>query len=611
MNSLAQMISLFLLLSIALSNQAQASAKMHDDGITFPYSPPSNHTKTLAKIDPEYLPYMQAQPEMIAAWQDDKFGFFICFDHSSQNEISMSWGRHGPRPHHSSDGKVTKGMPEQAYNDQAKTLNPVDFDASEWLDVVEDSGAKYIVFTAKHHAGFSMWDSKVTDFDIMNTPYGKDMTKSLVAEAQKRGIKFYFYYSQPDWYHPLYRDIKDREKYLREFMYPQLRELVTQYGKIDGLWFDGLGKNINTWHGAEMVTMLRKIQPHLVINHRWANPVNRMGDFDGPERMVGRFQINRPWESCTVIGGGWAWTGDTPPMSFTDAITLLTTTVSRGGNLLLNTGPDSSGVINPEHAQRYREIGQWLKSYGESVYGTRGGPYIDGTWGGSTRKGNNIYLHIYGQVGDTLNLPKLPVAIKEAKLLTGGNVAFSNSKNHLTLNFSAYPEKSDTHPTRVVKLTMASNVDKIDVITTLGELVSLSAKATSSSDKSKKFSAKSMVEGINASFSEGIMVKSSWSPNNQDKKPWIQLTLDDTQPIQSLFIGTRRFSNNIPRDILYSLKLKVDGQWQTIFENQPYNFTNGISLARTYSANAIRVEFSNFTNKNYVKVGEIKAYSVM
>ena len=575
--------------------------KTHDDGISSPYVAPKSHLNYLDKLDPKYKPYMQAQPEMIEAWQDDRFGVFIHWDHSSQVPVSMSWGRKGARPHHSTDGKVTKGVPEQEYNDLAKTFNPTKFDAEKWMDVIEDAGAKYVVFTAKHHAGYAMWDTKVSDFGIMNSPYGKDVTKDLVAAAQKRGIKFYFYFSQPDWKEELYRDMKDRDTFIREFLYPQLTELLTQYGKIDGIWFDGLGKGIDTWYGPEMITMMRKLQPHLVVNHRWGNPAWRFGDFDGPERKIGRFQINRPWETCTIIGGGWGWMGDKPPMSLADSLTLVQKTVSRGGNLLLNTGPTALGEISPSHAKRFRQMGDWLGAHSESVYGTRGGPYIDGPWGGSTRKGANVYLHLYGSVGKSVNLPSPSVKVLSAQLVSGEQVKFEQNKDRLTIQLD-----TAAAPGSVVKLVMAEDVSKLPVIATVGEAVTLTATAKSSSDKSSKFSAKSMVEGSATSFSEGIHVRSSWSPKNDDKKPWIELDLGEVKNIDYIGFDSQSYGKLITKDLSYTVSLKMAGKWQNVFVGTQLKVTNGIALENTQQADAIKIEFSSAKQLN---IAEIIAFS--
>jgi len=607
MQPLHRIIPLFLALSTGLHAASHNHVKRYlDDGITFPYTPPASHQKFIKKLPAEQQACMDAKPSAVKAWQDDKFGVFIHWDHSSQAPVAMSWGRKGPRPHHPSDGKVTKGLDEKAYNDLSKTFNPTKFNASDWMDTIAASGAKYVVFTAKHHAGFSMWDSKVTDFDIMSTPYGKDVIKQLTTEAHKRGLKFWFYYSQPDWYHPLYRGDKTHERYLKEFMFPQIKELLTQYGKIDGIWFDGLGKDITFWDGAELITMMRKIQPDLMVNHRWGNPIDRFGDFDGPERVIGRFQINRPWETCQVMGGLWGWAFDSQAMSQEDAITMLCKTVDRGGNLLLNTGPNAQGEILPSHAKRYREIGKWLKKYGESVYGTRGGPYIDGSWGGSTHKGNTVYLHLYGDIhGNTLTLPNLPGKITKSEILTGGKVSASQSDDQLTLKFS--PEAKSDSPFPVVKLTLEKSLPDTLAIHTVGKPITLSAKATSSSDKSKKFSAQSMQSGSATNFSEGIHIKAAWMPDaKNDSSPWLQLTFEKPATFQQLSISAAKYGKGIPKGISYKITALIDGNWKPIHTGDQLRVDNGVVFEKPITAKAIKI---NFSQSKGLSINEVIAYS--
>ncbi len=593
---------------VTVSAQSHHHTKRYlDDGVSFPYPQPAKQQSFLKALTPEQRVIMAAKPAPLKAWRDDHFGVFIHWDHSSQAPVSMSWGRKGARPHHSSDGKVTKGLEEQKYNDLAKTFNPTKFNAAEWMDLIAASGAKYVVFTAKHHAGFCMWDSKVTDFDIMATPYGKDVTKQLVAEAHKRGIKFWFYYSQPDWHHPLYVDKSNHQKYLKEFMFPQIKELLTQYGKIDGIWFDGLGKGQETWNGVELITMMRTIQPDLLINHRWSNPSDRLGDFDGPERVIGRYQINRPWETCQVIGGLWGWGGDSQPLSQKDSIILLTKTVSRGGNLLLNTGPNAQGEILKAHADRYRKMGQWLKKYGESIYGTRGGPYIDGPWGGATHQGNTVYLHLYGDNNGTLTLPALPAKITDTSLITGGEVTATQDKSHLKLTLKPSPS-NDANPVTIVKLTLDKPLPDTSAIPTIGAPVTLKATATSSSDKSEKFSAQSMQTGSATNFSEGITIKAAWIPGKDDNSPWIQLTFDQPETFQMINIAAGKWGKAFKKGLSYQVSALIGDTWKPIHKGTQLLVTNGIVLPTPITAKAIKVTFSS---KQTLSINEIIAYGGM
>jgi alpha-L-fucosidase len=566
------------------------------------YRTPQITQEYLNRVDAKFKPYMKAQPEAIEAWQDDRFGMFIHWDHSSQAPVSMSWGRKGPRPRHRTDGKVETGLDEQAYNDLAKTFNPIKFDAAQWMQLVEDSGAKYVVFTAKHHAGFSMFDSAVTDFDIMNTPFSRDVIKELVQEAHKRGIKFHFYYSQPDWYHKDFSDKETTERYVREFLYPQLKELVTQYGKIDGIWFDGLGLHPDTWHSPELIAMLRKIQPHLLFNGRYAADDWHLGDYDGPEQRIGRFQVNRAWETCGVIGGGWGWSGDSDAMHFNDAIKQLSRVAVRGGNLLLNTGPNGLGEITASHKLRFRDIGQWLKKYGDAIYGTRGGPYIDGPWGGATYKKRTVYLHISGHVTGNLVLPDLPVKVTDIKSLTGGKVSMQQQGGSLQLEL---PIQQDG-PVRIIELTLAQDAKDIVPIETVGEVQHFDSTVSASSNKNKQYSAQNLITQDLKTFTEGIMINKPWIPSKTDDKPWLQLNYSENKLIKMIEITNGIYGHPPGKEQSYKVSLKTNGHWKIVDQGSELRVSTGIVFDKAIKANALRLDFSG---NEGMKIYAVKAYN--
>ena len=266
-----------------------------------------------------------------------------------------------------------------------------------------------MIFLVKHHDGFCLYDTKLTDYRITGPESGwkHDVMKDVADACHEAGLKLILYYSQPDWHHPDYRT--DNHARYVEYFHGQIRELLTNYGRIDGLWFD-LGGTPEEWQSEKLFKMARSIQPWLIINNRVGLP----GDFDTPENQVGYFQNQRPWETCYTLGHQWSWKPDDDLCTFEECIHVLVSCVTGDGNLALNTGPMPNGEIEPRQVAVFREIGRWLNRYGESVYGTRGGPFLapnarlrtskqyyekfqlagGGWWGGSTRKGNAIYLHI-------------------------------------------------------------------------------------------------------------------------------------------------------------------------------------------------------------------------
>lgn len=564
-NMLPRFISLSLVALIVGFNVSQSAPHKHPphtDGIE-PYYLTKELASWIETVPEENRPYLFASEEDMEWWTDARFGVFVHWGPSSMLKCSMSWGRHGPRPQHSTDGKVTKGIPQDIYDNQYKLLEAADFNADEWIRLVKASGAKYFLWTTKHHDGFCNFDTKYTDYNIMNTPFGRDITKEIVDACHKYDIKIGFYYSQPDWDHPLYA-VGENERYVEEFLFPQIRELMTHYGKIDIMWFDGLGRNADTWNSDEMLKMIRTLQPGIITNHRFHHPPYHAGDFDGPERRIGRFQTNRPWETCTVIGGGWAWMGDAPAMPLPQAISLLVRCAGGGGNLALGVGPTGEGVFLPDHEKRLREMGDWLAQYGESIYETQGGPYIPGVWGASTYDENVVYLHVLASWNGVLELPALPAEVLQLEVLSGGHAEFVQSTAALTIRMD--PAELDSVNT-LIKLTLNRSAAEIAPIATLGTPVSIGAMATASSQRKPKNGPQNVIASDATEFSEGIFVKSSWGPDSKDKEPWIQVTLSEPKAVRQVKLMEGKFGS-ASRVQAYVLEAKVSGAWQTIHSGE-------------------------------------------
>ncbi|MFC1497267.1 alpha-L-fucosidase [Verrucomicrobiota bacterium] len=597
-------ITLFICLLAACSFAAHKPP--HDDGITEPYSPPKEQLAYLKKIKPEFLSTLQAPKKRIEEWQDYKFGVFMHWDPSCQMTGSTSWARKGRRPHHPSDGQVTRGIPTEVYDNLYKTFNPVKFNADFYARMVKDSGARYLVFTAKHHQGFCMFDSAVTDYDITTSPFKRDICKELADACHRHGVKLFWYYSQPDWHEPKYDvpfDSPEFERYRTDFLYPQMKELVTKYGRIDGIWWDGLGLHPNVWDSPKLLNMLRKIQPHLIFNHRCAPRHWRFADFDGPEGHIGRFQINRPWETCTKIGGGWGYAGDSRPLSLPNAVGLLVRCAGNGGNLLLNTGPAPDGTINPRHAERYLQIGAWLKLYGESIYSTRGGPYTPGPWGCSTRgKDNNtVYLHILGTWNGIITLPDLPAKIKNARVLTGGEASVKQENGKLIIALSN--DKKNSKPADVVHefdTIIALDLDRkamdISVIPSIGKSLTIGATATASSANAKNTPASAVIASDATEFNEGTFIRSVWAPDSKDKEPWLEIAFKENKPVSQIRIQEGRYGGASFIES-FDICLRVNGQWENVYEGTSIGNTFGLILPEAVTADAVRINFKGWDRK--------------
>ena len=293
---------------------------------------------------------------------------------------------------------------------------------------------KYLVFTSKHHDGFCMFDSKLTDHKITNpsSPYGRDVVAALARAAHIGGVKLGFYYSPVDWHHPDYRTT-NHARYI-EYMHGQARELCQNYGRLDLLWWDGLGGSAKDWDSENVFKMIRQLCPHIIINNR----AGLTADYDTPEQEIGKFKTDRPWESCMTICQQWAWKPNDRLKSLKECLDILVRTVGGDGNLLLNVGPMPTGEIEPRQVERLKEIGRWLRRYGKSIYGTRGGPFKPASWGASTYKGNTVFVHVLNWDGqDQITLPALEKKILKSTLLTGGKVAVAQTPQGIEIRVPA------------------------------------------------------------------------------------------------------------------------------------------------------------------------------
>ena len=363
---------------------------------------------------------LQASPQDIEWFRDARFGLFIHWGPVSQKGTEISWSRLGAGIEPPRKRRV---IPWEEYDSLYKTFNPTQFDAKKWVRIAKSAGMKYLVFTTKHHDGFCMFDTKMTDYKITNSPFKRDIVAETAKACHAEGMKLGFYYSQPDWHHPDYMT-ENHARYL-EYMRAQLRELMTNYGKVDILWFDGLGGTAEKWDAENLFKMIRELQPGILINNRAGLPA----DFDTPEQKIGSFQADRPWESCITIGTQWAYKPNEVVKSTKTCIQTLVRCAGGDGNLLLNVGPSPKGEIEPVQVERLTEIGKWLKRYGKSIYGTRGGPFLPSDWGVSTQEGNTIYLHVLEWTSDTLKLPAIARKVVKCSALTGGKPEMIQSRD--------------------------------------------------------------------------------------------------------------------------------------------------------------------------------------
>lgn len=346
-----------------------------------------------------------AEHPNIQWFKEAKFGMFIHW--GLYAKLAGEWK--GKRYYGSGEWIVNQArIPVSAYKKVAQSFNPVSFNAEEWAQLAKDAGIKYMVITAKHHDGFAMYDSKVTDFDIVDaTPYKKDPMKTLAAANSKRGIQFGFYYSQfQDWYEPnggkntwdFDETKKDYQQYYKEKAIPQLKELLSNYGRLGIVWFDTPG-GMTKEQTQTFVDDLRILQPKSLFSSRVGHGLGDYRDFGDSE--VPATPIKGPWESIYTHNDSWGYIKH--DMNFKtpgEIIRLLANVASKGGNLMLNVGPDGNGNI-PEYSVKFlRETGKWLQKNGESIYATTYGLIAAQPWGVSTSKPGRQYLHVLDRPAD-------------------------------------------------------------------------------------------------------------------------------------------------------------------------------------------------------------------
>ncbi len=408
----------------------------------------------------------QEKADRLAWWREGRFGMFIHWGPVSIVGTEISWSRGGERRGIGGKGEI----PVEVYDNLYKKFNPVKFNAEEWVSIARSAGMKYMVLTAKHCDGFCLWRSKVDDYNIGNTPFHRDVCKELATAAHRNEMRLGWYYSPMDWRDPDCRT--ERNGIYVKKMQGHLRELLSNYGRIDLLWFDAEGGS-TPWDQENTYRLVRTLQPRMIINDRLGlgpyaerspEHIDPYADYQTPEQRVGAFEIRRPWETCMTLGTQWSWKPNDKIKTFDECVRILVQCVTGDGNLLLNVGPMPTGEIEPRQAKVLKEIGGWLKKYGESVYGTRGGPYRNGTWGGATRKGKTVYLHIARWDDDSgLRLPALPAKIRKCSVLTGGKVKMEQKTDGVLLTMPpSHRRKFDT----IVKLVLdrpANNLEPIEV----------------------------------------------------------------------------------------------------------------------------------------------------
>ncbi len=512
-------------------------------------------------------------------------------------------------------------IPPRIYNNLYRIFDPVEFDAEEVAQMALDAGAGYVVFTTKHHDGFCMWDSAYTKYDMMSTPSQRDICKELSEACHKRGLRLLWYYSKVDHYDARH-DVANPQAY-DDYFYNQIEELMTKYGPVEGIWWDG-GK-IKT-DNKRLFDMMNKHHQGVLSNGR-VGKIPYGISFGSPEQKLGSFNMDRPWETCAVThSSSWIWNGGQDIKSPETCLQILIGCAIGDGNLLLNYAPSETGAIDPDIKKIYLAIGEYQKKYGESIKKTRGGPYKPGRWGGSTRRGNTVYLHVTQQwPAGILELPALPAKVLSCSALTGGNPAFEQTDAGLTIKLDS---KDHDELDTILVLTLEQDAMGIDPIETIrGHSLTTDARVTASSSinpksarggpdvvvhhsfesgkLTKQFGEESddKMVAINRSteqkFTEEEMIRIKkmvgnhrghfwrfWKAKTNDMQPWIEVDLREPKMFRR--VGIRELYGDVRG---FELQYHDGQDWQTFYTGNVMN-TFSLHLANPITAQRIRLQIT-------------------
>ena len=512
-------------------------------------------------------------PERMEWWATARFGMFIHWGPVSLKETEISWSRANTNPKCPNQGEI----PATEYDTLYQRFNPTNFDAREWVALAKAAGAKYMVLTAKHCDGFLLWDSKVDDYNIMHTPFKRDVCGELARAAHAQGMRIGWYFSPMDWRDPDCRN-EHNERFLAK-MQGELRELLGNYGKIDLLWFDCDGREA-PWDQAKTYALVKELQPEIVINNRLdmglgdnpgsAKSIGSQADYFTPEQWVGNYEDQRPWESCMTTSrrGQWSWGGHADGVkTISEVMTMLIRCAGGDGNLLLNVGPMPTGAIAPEQADRVKEMGGWLAKYGESIYGTRGGPFKPGEYGVATRKANTIYLHIADWPGEALILPPIPATVVRNRVLTGGKAQIHQTKEALVISV-AEPERDPLDTIVALELDgSALALAALDV--PLPVSLTTGAKATASNifQGQAEFGPDKAADG---------RADTRWATDAGIKSAWLELDLGQARKFSRAVI--REAFPELDRVRRFAIEYLQDDQWKSCYRGEKL----GAKLAVTF-----------------------------
>lgn len=511
-----------------------------------------------ASADPQ-----KTSPAALAAWREARYGMFIHWGPVSLTEQEISWSRANSNPQCPNHGPT----PVAVYDHLYERFNPTNFNAAEWVQTAQAAGIKYLVLTAKHCDGFLLWDSKVDDYNIMHTPFKRDVCAELAKAAHAAGMKIGWYYSPMDWRDPDCRNAKNAEFVKR--VQAELTELLSNYGRIDVLWFDCDGRSA-PWDQEHTYALVRRLQPDIVIDERldfgeqggWnAGLIGPWADFHTPEQKIGGFD-QRPWESCMTISrhNQWSWGGAKDGVKpFAECLNMLIHCAGGDGNMLLDVGPTPAGEIAPEQVGILKQMGAWLAKYGASIYGTRGGPYKPGRYGVSTHRDSTIYLHIQQWPGETLRLPAIPAKILRSHALGGGRVVVNQMADAIEVSLPAGDRQQlDT----VIALELdqpAGEIEPLAVRSPASHSLATGRPATASNVYQKN-----PTYGADKAFDDDD--ETCWATDTGTTNAWLAVDLGKPEAVGRAVI--QQAFPELKRVKKFAIEYWQDDRWQSCYQGE-------------------------------------------
>ncbi len=474
-------------------------------------------------------------------WQQARFGLFIHYGPVSLSGKEIGWSR-------------GSSIPVDQYDNLYKDFNPVLYNADEWVSVAKAAGMKYIVYTSKHHDGFCNWDTQYTDYNIMNSPFKRDLMAELAEACKKQGMALGFYHSTCDWRHPdfpltspggtVVREVFNLDRYT-EYLKNQSVEIIKKYGPLLVMWYD-VPQRFDSIRGKSVINSIREVDPGIVVNNR----TGAKGDFDTPEQRVGSYQDKRPWETCMTICQQWSWKPNDNMKSAADVIRILVRTVGGDGNLLLNVGPMPDGRIEPRQVEVLKQVGAWLQKNGESIYGTRGGPWKPNSTLTSTRKGSKVYLHLLQYNIGELWLSDPGCKVKSTSFIGGGQVRFEqlDGKLHLTFDQALLDPMSST-----ICLELDGSAMDLPAISIGDSFVATASNVYNGMTDSY---------GPQMAFDNDSQTR--WATNSGTKQAWLAVDLGKEYPVQRVRID-EAYAYRVQK---FEFQYRSGQEWKTIFTGQ-------------------------------------------